>query len=85
MIIRVFIDHKSFVFSQRSTTQNGASPQGHVEDDGTPIFLQVHVRGWDNDAADAWSHVGLLLSVDALSVCQSQWMQEVANFLPDKL
>ena len=36
-------------------------------------------RGVDNGAADALSRVGHLLSLDAISVCQPQWLQEVAN------
>lgn len=42
-------------------------------------FSFKYRRGSDNGAADALSRVGHLLSIDALSVCQPQWLQEVAN------
>lgn len=42
-------------------------------------FSFKYRRGTDNGAADALSRVGHLLSLDALSVCQPQWLQEVAN------
>lgn len=35
--------------------------------------------GADNGAADALSRVGHLLSLDALAVCQPQWLQEFTN------
>lgn len=42
-------------------------------------FKFQYKRGVENGAADALSRVGHLLSVNALSVCQPLWMQEVAN------
>ncbi|XP_048527388.1 uncharacterized protein LOC125506673 [Triticum urartu] len=36
-------------------------------------------RGSDNGAADALSRVGASLNLDALSICQPAWVQEVAN------
>ncbi|XP_073367798.1 uncharacterized protein [Aegilops tauschii subsp. strangulata] len=36
-------------------------------------------RGTDNGAADALSRVGHLMALDVLSLCQPQWLQEVAN------
>ena len=42
-------------------------------------FSFKYRRGPNNGAADALSRVGHLLSVDALTVCQPQWLQEVAN------
>lgn len=42
-------------------------------------FTFRYKKGTDNGAADALSRVGHLLSLDALSVCQPQWLQEVAN------
>ena len=42
-------------------------------------FKFQYRKGADNCAADALSRVGHLLSIHALSLCQSNWMQEVAN------
>lgn len=42
-------------------------------------FSFKYRRGVDNGAADALSRVGHLLALDALSICQPQWLQEVAN------
>lgn len=42
-------------------------------------FSFKYRRGPDNGAADALSRVGHLLSIDALSICQPQWLQKVAN------
>lgn len=42
-------------------------------------FTFRYKKGADNGAADALSRVGHLLSLDALSLCQPQWLQEVAN------
>ena len=42
-------------------------------------FSFKYRRGADNGAADALSRVGHILSLDALSVCQPQWLQEVSN------
>lgn len=42
-------------------------------------FKFQYKKGADNGAADALSHVGHLLSANALSVCQPSWLQEVAN------
>uniref|UniRef100_A0A453D1X9 Integrase zinc-binding domain-containing protein n=1 Tax=Aegilops tauschii subsp. strangulata TaxID=200361 RepID=A0A453D1X9_AEGTS len=42
-------------------------------------FMFRYKKGTDNGAADALSRVGHLLALDALSVCQPQWLQEVAN------
>ena len=42
-------------------------------------FSFKYRHGPDNGAADALSRVGHLLSIDALSICQPQWLQEVAN------
>lgn len=42
-------------------------------------FTSRYKKGKDNGAADALSRVGHLLALDALSLCQPQWLQEVAN------
>jgi hypothetical protein len=42
-------------------------------------FKFQYRRGAENGAADALSRVGHLLSVNALSLCQPGWVQEVAN------
>lgn len=42
-------------------------------------FSFKYRRGVENGAADALSRVGHLLALDALSTCQPQWLQEVAN------
>ena len=42
-------------------------------------FTFRYKRGTDNGAADALSRVGHLMTLDALSLCQPQWLQEVAN------
>lgn len=42
-------------------------------------FSFRYKKGSDNGAADALSRVGHLLALDALSLCQPQWLQEVAN------
>lgn len=42
-------------------------------------FKFCYRRGCDNGAADALSHVGAALNLDALSICQPAWVQEVAN------
>jgi hypothetical protein len=42
-------------------------------------FRFQYKKGIDNGAADALSRVGHLLSANALSICQPQWIQEVAN------
>lgn len=42
-------------------------------------FSFKYRRGQDNGATDVLSRVGHLLSVEAMSVSQPQWLQEVAN------
>lgn len=42
-------------------------------------FSFRYKKGADNRATDALSRVGHMLALDALSVCQPQWLQEVAN------
>lgn len=42
-------------------------------------FSFKYRRGVDNGAVDALPRVGHLLALDALSICQPQWLQEVAN------
>ena len=42
-------------------------------------FSFRYKKGVDNSAADVLSRVGHLLELDALSICQPQWLQEVAN------
>ncbi|XP_073353779.1 uncharacterized protein [Aegilops tauschii subsp. strangulata] len=42
-------------------------------------FSFRYKKGIDNSAADVLSRVGHLVALDALSLCQPQWLQEVAN------
>ena len=42
-------------------------------------FKFQYKRGADNTAADALSRMGHLLTADAMSICQPQWLQEVIN------
>jgi hypothetical protein len=42
-------------------------------------FRFQYKKGTDNNAADALSRVGHLLTANALSVCQPNWVQEVIN------
>ena len=42
-------------------------------------FTFQYKTGGDNGAADALSRGAQLLTLDALSVCQPQWLQEVTN------
>jgi hypothetical protein len=42
-------------------------------------FKFQYCKGMENGAVDALSRVGHLLTVDALSLCQRAWVQEVAN------
>ena len=42
-------------------------------------FKVVYKKGKDNIAADALSRVGHLVAIQAVSVAQPVWVQEVAN------
>lgn len=45
---------------------------------GLQFSIKYNLRA-DNGATDILSRVGHFLSIDALSVCQPQWLQKVAN------
>lgn len=74
----ILTDHKSLCSLQEQTLETDVQRKAMAKLGGLHFSFK-YKRGLDNGAADALSRVGQHMECAAISTCQPDWLQEVAN------